>query len=45
MEAFWYLDVFQNTLDLDGLKLEQTPGYAADFAKETSNIQEGVKLI
>eukprot|EP00106_Octopus_bimaculoides_P004710 XP_014772152.1 PREDICTED: cytochrome P450 2B4-like [Octopus bimaculoides] len=45
MEAFSSLDAYKNVLELDGLKCELKLFYAADFAKQVSNIQEVAYII
>ena len=45
IEAFLTLDAYKNMWDLNGLKCELKPVYAADFAMQTLNIQEVAEII
>ena len=45
MDAFLTLDLYKNTLDLNGLNCELKSVYAADFVKQVSSIQEVAEII
>ena len=45
MEAFSTLDVYKNILDWDRFECELKSVYVADFAKQTSSIQEVAYII
>ena len=45
MEAFSTWDVYENILDLDGLKCELKSLYAADIPKQSSSIQEVAEIV
>ena len=45
MAAFSMFYVYKNILDLDGLKCDLMSGHAAEFAKQTSSIQEVTAII